>query len=86
VSEHTRESAVTDPERTPTPRRRTSRASLRRRAVLITIGCGLVTMAGCLAVNAIAGSPIQWFWLIVAPLYVTALIGAFLWVRLTPSA
>lgn len=77
---------MTDSDGARTPGRPRKRASLRRKAVLITIAGGLVTMAGCLAVNAIAGSPIQWFWLIVAPLYVTALIGAFLWVRLTPSA
>lgn len=77
---------MTDSEGATTPGRPKALASLRRKAVLITAGCGLVTMAGCLAVNAIAGSPIQWFWLIVAPLSVTALVGAFLWVRLAPSA
>jgi hypothetical protein len=58
----------------------------RRDAVLITLGCGLATMLLCLGVNALLGSPIEWFWLVAATLYVTLLIGGFLLIRLTPSA
>ncbi|MDQ2846797.1 MAG: hypothetical protein M3Y77_10705 [Actinomycetota bacterium] len=65
----------------PQPRRSWSR----RKSVVITLACGLVTMAGCLLVNAVTGSPIQWYWLMVAPLYVTLLIAGFLWVRLTAN-
>lgn len=68
-------------------RSRTDAAAQRRRkAVLATLACGLVTTAGCLLVNALAGSPVEWFWLVVVPLFVMVLIGAYLWVRLTPSA
>lgn len=58
----------------------------RRDAVLITLGCGVVTLALCLGVNAIFGSPVDWFWLVAAAVYVTLLIGGFLLIRLTPSA
>lgn len=66
------------------PRKR-SAWTIRRKALTITLLCGLLTMAGCLLINAVTGSPIQWYWLIVAPLYVTMLIAGFLWVRLTAN-
>ncbi|NNG37287.1 hypothetical protein [Nakamurella aerolata] len=56
------------------------------RAVLITVLCGLITGALCLGVNAMFGSPIDWFWLAGAAVYVTVLIGAFLWIRLAREA
>lgn len=58
----------------------------RRISVLITLGCGVATAVGCVTVNAILGSPVLWFWLLAAPLYVTLLMAMFLWVRLSPSA
>lgn len=58
----------------------------RRDALLITLGCGVATLVLCLGVNAIFGSPVEWFWLVAAALYVTLLVGAFLLIRLTPSA
>lgn len=57
-----------------------------RRALLITLLCGLLTGALCLGVNALFGSPIDWFWLVGAAAYVTILIGAFLWIRLAREA
>lgn len=56
------------------------------RALLITLLCGLLTGALCLGVNALFGSPIDWFWLVGAAAYVTILIGAFLWIRLAREA
>lgn len=58
----------------------------RNRAVLITLVCGIVTALGCLLINLFVGSPIEWIWLLAAPLWVTLLMGSFLWVRLTPSS
>lgn len=67
-----------------TPRQQRKRRQ--RLSVLIVLGCGILTTLGCLAVNWIAGSPIEWFWLVVAPLYVTLIIGAFVWIRFAREA
>lgn len=52
---------------------------------MITFGCGLATLVICLAGNALFGSPVQWFWLVAAAVYVTILVGAFLLIRLSGS-
>lgn len=57
----------------------------RRQVVLVILGCGLATLAACLGINALMGSPVQWFVLVIAVLFVVVLIGSYLWVRLTPS-
>ena len=49
----------------------------------MTVVIGLSVVVGCLLVNLIAGSPIDWYWLIVGSLFVSALFGAFCWVRLS---
>ncbi|WP_154674176.1 hypothetical protein [Nakamurella lactea] len=70
-----------------TIRSRARQGKMRRRdAILITLGCGLSTLVLCLGVNALFGSPVQWFWLVAAAVYVVLLVGAFLLIRLTPSA
>lgn len=58
----------------------------RNRAVLVTLACGVTTALGCLLINLLAGSPVDWIWLLAAPLWVTLLTGSFLWIRLTPSS
>ncbi|MEJ7649380.1 MAG: hypothetical protein WKF57_10140 [Nakamurella sp.] len=58
----------------------------RRFSVIITLACGVATAIGCITVNAVLGSPVLWFWLLAAPLYVTLLMSLFLWIRLAPSA
>lgn len=57
----------------------------RHQVVWVILGCGLVTLAACLGINAWMGSPVQWFVLVIAVLFVVVLIGSYLWVRLTPS-
>ena len=54
--------------------------------MIITLACGVATAIGCITVNAVLGSPVQWFWLLAAPLYVTLLMSLFLWIRLAPGA
>ena len=66
-----------------------TRAQRRRRqrlSVLITLACGLATAIGCVTVNAVLGSPVLWFWMLAAPVYVTLLMALFLWIRLAPDA
>lgn len=65
---------------------RAQRRHRRRLSVAITLACGIATAIGCLTVNAVLGSPVLWFWLLAAPLYVTLLMSLFLWIRLAPEA
>ncbi len=55
-----------------------------RRLTLIVAGVVIgVIVIGCLLVNLLAGSPVDWFWLISGTVMVSALIVFFLWVRLS---
>ena len=55
-----------------------------RRLTLIVAGVVVgVIVIGCLVVNLVAGSPVDWFWLVSGTVMVTALIVFFLWVRLS---
>jgi hypothetical protein len=42
-----------------------------------------VLLAAGLLLKLVAGVPVPWFWIIVTPVFVTALIVLFLWVRLS---
>ena len=42
-----------------------------------------VLLAAGLVLKLVADGPILWFWIIITPVFVTALIVLFLWVRLS---
>jgi hypothetical protein len=53
---------------------------------LMIVSCAIIFVvicAGCLLVNVFAGSPVDWFWLVAGALFVTGLMAAWFWVRLS---
>ena len=53
---------------------------------LMLVSCVIIFVVitgGCLLVNAIAGSPVDWFWLVAAGVFVTAMMAGWFWVRLS---
>lgn len=53
---------------------------------LMVVSCAIifVLMIGTgLLLNTLSGSPIDWFWLIVAPVVITGLIASWFWFRLS---
>ena len=57
-----------------------------RRRKLIVVSCALmfVVVTGCcLLINTLVGSPVSWYWLVVAGLVATGLLAAWFWVRLS---
>lgn len=55
----------------------------RRLVVLVTAGCMVAFVAGCLLINLFMGSPVEWFWIVVGAVFLTAMILTYLWVRLS---
>lgn len=55
----------------------------RKLVVLTSIAFTVILTLGSWSINLIAGSPINWFWLISGTLFVTGLWILFLWVRLS---
>lgn len=55
----------------------------RRWALMAVVVIFLVIVGGCLIVNLLAGSPVDWFWLVTGGIFVTLLMAAWLWVRLS---
>lgn len=55
----------------------------RRLVVLTSVAFVVILTLGSWSINLIAGSPVNWFWLIAGTLFVTALWMLFLWVRLS---
>jgi hypothetical protein len=55
----------------------------RRLAVIVAGSTAVAMVVGSLIVNYVAGSPVDWFWLVAGSLFVTMLITLFLWVRLS---
>ncbi len=53
---------------------------------LMLVSCVIIFVVitgGCLLVNAVAGSPVDWFWLVAAGVFVTAMMAGWFWVRLS---
>lgn len=55
----------------------------RKLVVLTSVAFVVILTLGSWSINLIAGSPVNWFWLIAGTLFVTALWMLFLWVRLS---
>lgn len=58
-------------------------ARYRRLVIWVPIVTVVFLFAFGLLARFVLGIPIDWIWLIVTPLFVTALIMLFLWVRLS---
>lgn len=57
-----------------------------RQRSLVLVSCAIIFVVitgGCLLINAVAGSPVDWFWLVVAGAFVTGLMAMWFWVRLS---
>jgi len=57
-----------------------------RQRRLMLVSCVIIFVVitgGCLLINAFAGSPVDWFWLVAAGLFVTVLMAMWFWVRLS---
>ena len=55
----------------------------RRWALVVVVIIFVVIAGGCLLVNLLAGSPVDWFWLVAGGVFVSLLMAAWLWVRLS---
>jgi hypothetical protein len=76
------------PAHRPSPPKRSPRPGSipphqRRLAVIVCVVTIVLMVTGCLLVNLLAGSPVDWFWLVAGTAFVAALIAFFLWVRLS---
>ena len=55
-----------------------------RRLMIVTcVVVFVLVTGGCLLINAFADSPVDWFWLVAAGVFVTALTAVWFWVRLS---
>jgi hypothetical protein len=57
-----------------------------RQRRLMLVSCVIIFVVitgGCLLIYAFAGSPVDWFWLVAAGLFVTVLMAMWFWVRLS---
>jgi hypothetical protein len=55
----------------------------RRLAIIVAAVFLVLVVAGSVVGNALAGTPINWFWMIGGTLFILALFVLFLWVRLS---